>query len=121
MIADLKETYTIEKSIDINITSEIKHISSKSIVPISLIFNELISNSIKHAFEHLEKGKIEVLVSAHKDKGKITLIYKDNGKWKESESNSFGMELIETMTEQLDGTISIIKKDKTEFTFSLKV
>ncbi|MCH2230961.1 MAG: hypothetical protein MK105_11515 [Crocinitomicaceae bacterium] len=118
---DLKETYTIEKSIDINITSEIKHISSKSIVPISLIFNELISNSIKHAFEHLEKGKIEVLVSAHKDKGKITLIYKDNGKWKESESNSFGMELIETMTEQLDGTISIIKKDKTEFTFSLKV
>jgi two-component sensor histidine kinase len=33
------------------------------------------------------------------------LIYEDNGSWKEQENrNSFGLQLIETLTEQLDGT-----------------
>lgn len=118
---DLKETYSIAKSINIKISSEIRYVDSKSIVPISLIFNELISNSIKHAFDEVKVGEIHVSVSAHQNEGKITLKYSDNGKWKESNSNSFGMELIQTMTEQLEGTVEIKKEGKTEFNFTLKV
>lgn len=118
---DLISTYSVKTPIKLNIQSDIRNIGSKSIVPISLMFNELISNSIKHGFEDKKDGEINVLVSVSENKDYLTLRYSDNGTWKADTEKSFGMELIDTMTEQLEGERSLEKTEEgTFYTFSLK-
>jgi two-component sensor histidine kinase len=118
---DLIETYAVKKDIDLEINSEIDQINSTSIVPVSLIFNELISNSIKHGFAERDKGKIVVFVGACTSKENICMYYSDNGIWKEQTERSFGLELIETMTEQLEGELTVDKnEDGTHYKFTLK-
>ena len=118
---DLISTYSVKTPIKLNIQSDIRNIGSKSIVPISLMFNELISNSIKHGFEGKKDGEINVLVSVSENKDYLTLRYSDNGTWKADTEKSFGMELIDTMTEQLEGERSLEKTEEgTFYTFSLK-
>ncbi|MFT6922464.1 MAG: two-component sensor histidine kinase [Crocinitomicaceae bacterium] len=47
--------------------------------------------------------------------------YSDNGIWKADTQKSFGMELIDTMTEQLEDESSLEKTEEgTFYTFSLK-
>ena len=51
-------------------------------------------------------------------KNYLKLDYKDNGQWKKpKDENSFGLELIETFTEQLDGKLTINTENITTFSF----
>lgn len=118
---ELIETYSVQKPIELDVDSEIRSIGSKSIVPISLLFNELISNSIKHGFEHKDNGKITVRVRLGKLENYLSLEYGDNGNWKKESTKSFGMELIDTMTEQLEGDFTLNKTEEgTHYLFNLK-
>lgn len=118
---ELIETYSFEVPIQVIINSEIKQVGSKTIVPLALLFNELISNSIKHAFSDISSAKIEVNLKMGEE-GYFLMNYKDNGHWKSPEKDAtFGLELIKTMTEQLDGEQEILKSETgTEFSFKLK-
>ncbi|MEN9442980.1 MAG: hypothetical protein RLZ33_3057, partial [Bacteroidota bacterium] len=61
-------------------------------------------NSMKHAFDN--QGIINIIFTSDHD-GQLLLTYEDNGSWKEQENtSSFGLQLIETLTEQLDGEYS---------------
>lgn len=110
------------REIDFIATSEIEKVGLKSLIPIALILNELTLNSLKHAFHE----KIDCVIQLEVYKGEsdkwIKLIYKDNGNWDESknEHQSFGLMLVDTLVEQLDGTKEIIKeKSGTTFKFHL--
>lgn len=118
---ELIETYSVDIPIELIITSAVPKVGSKTIVPLALLFNELVSNSIEHAFQNLGEGKIVVSITEC-ESGCLNLIYKDNGVWKEGgKETSFGLELIGTMTEQLEGRYEIKKLDSgTEFLFDLK-
>jgi len=89
-------------------------------IPCALIFNELICNSFKHGFPNGKTGQIKVTLS--QDEGKIiTLIIEDNGiGFPEGmdlrKTDSLGLELVFTLTEQLEGTIEIEGKQGTKFT-----
>ena len=112
----LIESYSVNQSIKTTIYSDLEGISTKSLVPTSLIFNELISNSIKYAFIGMETGEISISVTI--ENGKIVCIYKDNGTWKKRENtDSFGLVLIESLTEQLNGTFTLSTESGTEYTF----
>jgi two-component sensor histidine kinase len=118
---DLIATYSVKMKIKLDVKSDIRNLGSKSIVPISLMFNELISNSIKHGFEDKKEGVISVHVAASENEDYLTLEYSDNGIWKADTQKSFGLELIDTMTEQLEGECTLEKTDKgTFYTFFLK-
>lgn len=99
-------SYGLKKEINYTISSELTSIQNDSIVPISLILNELMSNSLKHGFVEQLVCEIEVAITAL-DGNKYQLSYSDNGTWKSAapESSSFGLELIQSLTEQLDGKI----------------
>lgn len=86
--------------------SEVQNMGLKTIVPFGLLINELVTNSLKHAFECNEPGLITIRLTETPD-NRLILFYADNGKWKdERESNhSFGSELITLLTHQLDGTV----------------
>jgi len=103
-------------------------------IPCGLIINELVSNSLKHAFSKLDKEKHLILdfkgaklfVGLKKmKKEQLELIVADNGKGisKKSDiknSDSLGLQLVNTLVEQLDGKIEVDLSKGTKFiiTFS---
>ncbi len=118
---ELIDTYAVKKPIHLDVHTEIDRIDPKSIVPLSLLFNELISNSIKHGFRDAADGKITVRMLDCDKAGYICLKYDDNGTWKEGSKKSFGLELIDTMSHQLDGEYSMSTSGEgTSYTFSIK-
>lgn len=119
LVEDLVRTNATYEHIDYKVKANIETIGSKTIVPLALIINELVSNSLKHAFG--EGGKIKLEIN-NKDEVFFEMIYSDNGKWKEkSKDSSFGLQLIEVFTEQLDGSFERIVNEKgTAYIFQLK-
>ena len=102
---DILKSIQSETNIEFNIESQIDKIDVKSIVPISLIFNELITNSLKHGFNNQKNGKIDVKIINQHDV--ILFKYCDNGNWRIPENEAtFGLELIKTLTDQLEGKFS---------------
>ena len=86
-------------------------------IPFGLIINELVSNSLKHAFSKNDNGKISVKLKKDR-KNRISLDVYDNGKGFPEDldyknSDSLGLNLIYTMTKQMDGKIVIEKKNGT--------
>ena len=113
--------YTYKKEIEINVQSSVTMIHSKSIVPIAMLYNELITNSVKHAFGDVELPKITVSFNPI-DNEYFEMIYTDNGRWMENTNTSFGTELIQAMTEQLDGYYTIDKNNSgTSYSFKFKI
>lgn len=92
-------------------------------IPLGLLLNELISNSLKHAFSTQTKPVISFTV-LHLENS-IQCIYKDNGSGclsqKCSESNSFGFTLIHTLLEQLGASHAINTNNGFELTFTFQV
>lgn len=118
LLQDLIHSYSVEIPIHADIKSQVESISNKSLVPLALLFNELVSNSLKHAFKELAEGRIKILID--REKGKIILSYWDNGVWREKQKDtSFGLELIESLTEQMDGTYKRSTKQGTSYEFIL--
>ena len=99
---------------------EVEKIKLKPIVPIALIFNELISNSLKHG----KKEGVNLTIHFHMkttEEGNLDFTYSDNGMWKNpSRENSFGLELIEALSQQIEATMTFSSSPKTEFHFSMK-
>ena len=82
-------------------------------VPLALIFNELFSNSLEHAFESTDDPTIQL--DLYVDENGLSFQYRDNGNWKEvGERKSFGLELIDALVGQLDGKL-IFEKEPTTF------
>lgn len=121
LTTEIIDTYSVSKKILLNVNSEKKNIGQKGIVPLSMLFNELISNSVKHGLKNIDNGQITVnLKGLNNDY--FQLDYSDNGKWIEPDHSSFGLELISSMTKQLEG-ISTFSADEmgTHYSFKLKI
>jgi PAS domain S-box-containing protein len=99
-------------------------LSLDTAIPCGLLVNELISNSLKHAFPAKLIGKIEVEMTNEHDV--YTLKVRDNGKgipdsidFKNTET--LGLQLINTLTEQLEGKIDLKKDKGSEFIIKFKL
>jgi two-component sensor histidine kinase len=88
---------------------EAVELSINQAIPCSLIVNEVVTNSVKHAFERHEKGLISIALK--QDNERVLLKISDNGAGMEgsahemnqdSENTSLGMELIEALVIQLE-------------------
>ena len=88
-------------------TDEIRFSLDKAI-PLGLLINELVTNSIKHGFKNRKNGSIYIQLSFMYN-SKYELLYKDDGNGFDTESkikeDSLGMMLVENLTEQLDGQL----------------
>lgn len=118
LIYEILSSLSNDDKIKTSITSDVYAIGLKTIVPLGLIINELLSNSFKHAFKENENGLITINI--HKiNNNEFELHYNDSGKWTENtnERVKFGLELIETLTEQLDGTMI---RNQSDYHFKLK-
>ena len=91
-------------------------------VPIGLIVNELLTNSMKYAFPDGENG--QVAVSLKENKSHLILEVSDNGIGKPlsgtNEGTGFGTQLISLLTKQLEGKMSLTVKDGTSVSFEFE-
>jgi PAS domain S-box-containing protein len=97
----------------------------ESIIPLSLIINELVTNSLKHAFPNGKKGEIYINLEPC-NSGKLRLSVKDNGIGLPPEinirnSHTLGLQLVALLAEQLDGHIGISRDGGTELSVTLPV
>ncbi len=92
-------------------------------IPVGLIVNELISNSLKHAFPEGRNGEIAIMIQ--RDNATLTIAYRDDGvgipknfDWQKTES--LGLQLVNLLVDQLDGTIELDRTAGTAFTIVVK-
>ena len=88
----------------------------KVAIPCGLILNELISNSLKHAFGDSLEGCIEV--SLHRDaEQRYVLTYRDDGVGIPSDvepanPKTLGLSLVHNLTAQMGGTLETVPAEK---------
>jgi two-component sensor histidine kinase len=93
-------------------------------IPLSLIINELVVNSLKHAFPEDRRGKITIELAKTSVNGLI-LVFSDNGVGFPAtvsfpHSQSLGLQLIQTLTQQLMGDIAVTSSEAgTKFTITI--
>ena len=109
LLKDLISVYSIDTRVHLRFDLSIKYLNLNTLVPLGLLLNEVISNSLKYGFPQHQEGLIVVSIFPHLHQ-KIEMIVGDNGigyqgDLKSGNSGSLGFELILTLTEQLDGTI----------------
>ncbi|MDH7512070.1 MAG: histidine kinase dimerization/phosphoacceptor domain -containing protein [Clostridiales bacterium] len=88
-------------------------------IPCGLIMNELISNSLKHAFPEGRKGEI-YLELRRQDEKRLLLSVRDNGVGLPEDldiykTKTLGMQIVTLLAFQLDGTIELSREQGTEF------
>lgn len=93
LIEGLEETYSDEIEINYIIDADLQ---TEQAISSGIILNELVTNSLKHAFEN-DDGQIDILLSKVGDE--YTLTVRDNGIGydKEDVQKSFGLVLVETL------------------------
>ncbi|MFD1551426.1 hypothetical protein DNU06_13510 [Putridiphycobacter roseus] len=104
---DISSISNLSKPIEYDIQVSVAGLNLKTIIPIGLMINELATNSIKHAFQNSVHPLIRIQL-CEADLGQLSMCYFDNGNWSEQTRGhkGFGLELIETLTEQLDGSFT---------------
>ncbi len=106
-------------------------------VPLGMIVNELVSNSLKHAFTGRDRG--EIRIKLHREEPteletegyeststSFTLTISDNGvgipeNLDIEDLDSLGMQLVTSLVDQLDGKLEMKRNNGTEFTIRFTV
>jgi PAS domain S-box-containing protein len=110
---DYIEKHPIQCKVNVNTQNEITDVGV--IITLGLIVNELLSNSIKHAFQHVSQANIVIELQTLKDQTHNTVLcYSDNGSGipKENKHEGMGTLLLESFVEQLGGKIMLNSSPK---------
>ena len=92
-------------------------------VPLGLIISELVSNSLKYAYNDTNG---EILISLHPYENQLELVISDYGVGLPEDldfrntTSSFGLKLVNLLIAQLDGDIELDQSEGTKFTIKLK-
>jgi len=104
-------------------------------IPLGIIVNELISNSLKHAFVGRDKGEIRIILYREekgecKNEGykstRFIMTVSDNGmgipeNLDIEDLDSLGLQLVTSLVDQLDGELELKSNKGTEFTIRFTV
>ncbi|MFY9639234.1 MAG: histidine kinase N-terminal 7TM domain-containing protein [Methanobacterium sp.] len=109
--------------IKLNINVEDVMLDINTAIPLGLIVNELVSNSMKHAFPNDRKGKIDIEFKL--EDGIYSMIVSDNGvgfpkDYDLEVSDSLGLRIVNSLTEQIDGQIELERTNGTRYIIKFK-
>jgi PAS domain S-box-containing protein len=144
LTADLINSYTVKRNnFNLNLNLEQVYLGMDIAIPLGIIVNELISNSLKYAFQPGQKG--EIRISLCKNEGydgvhenfeaygtgrsesekslQYTLVVADNGPGIPEDvdvenTTSLGLQLIHVLVDQIEGHLELKRKRGTEFIIS---
>lgn len=111
LVSYLSDSFNIGQRIRFELSVEPLELDVSQAVPLGLILNEAITNSIKYAFPNGRSGLIAISLTniSHRH---YMLVISDNGigipvHFKDKRPGSLGMSLMKGLSEDLDGTFSI--------------
>jgi two-component sensor histidine kinase len=122
LMSYLSNIYSDKKSnIRFNVNVDNVNLDVDTSVPCGLLMNEIITNSLKHAFDE-RGGEINLEMKKHND-NKYYLIISDNGKglgfdFDEYSGDTLGVQLIRALVNQLDGNLEIDSSMGTKYSIS---
>jgi len=119
----LLQTYGLGKGSELKIDVAPIIFDIDTAMHLGLIINELLSNSLKHAFRENMKG--DIVVDIHKKGEEVEMLVSDNGVGFPADLDfmdtpSLGMQLVTTLVEQLEGAISLSRERGTAFRITFK-
>ncbi|WP_420316693.1 tetratricopeptide repeat protein [Ekhidna sp.] len=92
-----------------------------TIIPLGLIINELITNSIKYAFDDNENGTLEIHMKEEGDSLNVTVA--DSGKGLDENalqnSNAFGWKMIQSLSRKLKAEVNVNAENGTRVNLML--
>lgn len=126
LASDLFKSYNLSSgNIELKMEIEDIPIGIDTSIPCGLIINELLSNSLKHAFPENRKGEIKIEIRSAKE-SEIEMVYSDNGiglpkSFDFRKSTGFGFRMIIDLVEyKLMGNIKLIQDGGTIFQIRFK-
>jgi PAS domain S-box-containing protein len=141
---NLFNTYRLENA-NISLNTDLEEnifFDMDTAVPLGIIINELVSNSLKHAFSGRDEGEIRIKLCREKTKEFIYRIEESTDENIQSTSfiltvsddgigipeslnlenpDSLGIQLVTTLVDQLDGGLELKRNNGTEFTIRFTV
>jgi two-component sensor histidine kinase len=120
LTAHLMRTYNnFAHDVNLNVQVEDVYLSIDKAVACGLLLNELISNSLKYAFSNGNKGEIRIQLKQAQD-SRVSLVVGDNGVGIPAEvdfhnTSSLGLQLVNTLVNQIEGTIELDRSQGTCF------
>jgi len=121
LVHEIMNLSITRQSIHYEINTEVGKIGIKTLIPVGLLVNELVANSMKHAFDDHANAQIRIEIQKEEE-NRLRITYSDNGSWKKPQAgnSSFGLILIDTLIEQLEGTKEI-RQEETGTTYIIVV
>ncbi len=139
LTADLFGSYNLSDNISLKLDLEQIYLGMDTAIPLGIIVNELVSNSLKHAFPAGKSGEIYINLCKkesfaanydipgpcpscmEKNGFHYVLIVADNGKGipekiEFKNADSLGLQLVNILVEQVDGCMELKRNNGTEFT-----
>jgi len=106
-------------SIKLDVDVKDVYLDINTSIPCGLIINELVSNSLKHAFAGKKQGRIRIVLQPENE-DKFKLVVSDNGvglprSLDVTRTESLGLQLVTMLVDQLQGSLSIDRNGGTSF------
>ena len=120
----LSKSYVMQsKAIKLNSKIEDVYLGMDTAIPLGMIINELVSNSLKHGYPDSVEGNVNVTLEL--DGNEFTLNVSDDGiGFPENvdfrQTTSLGLQLVTILVDQINGTIELEKNGVTSFKIRFK-
>ena len=128
LATELLQSYKIGTE-DIRLKLDLENVSLKmdTAIPLGIIVSELVSNSLKHAFPRGRNGEIGIKLyrTENENISQFTLIVSDDGVGLQENIDfrntpSLGLQLVNALVEQINGSIELEKEAGTGFRIKFK-
>ena len=115
------DSFGANKRVQVECAMNALNVDIDTAVPLGLIVNELLTNTIKYAFPDGRSGKVQIKLE-QKSNGVLQMQISDNGIGKGGAINGtgFGGQLISLLTQQLGGTMKEENNNGTHIFFEFK-
>ncbi|MBL7910213.1 MAG: sensor histidine kinase [Bacteroidia bacterium] len=111
LISELFNSYNLAGDVTIEEDYDAINLSISVSIPLGLILNEIVTNSIKYGFKDEPAANNKFYISIKKENNFVSLIVKDSGKGFDKdlntdlETSSLGIVLIKSLTQQIEGKV----------------
>ena len=121
LLPSLTESYrSVAGQVSITIEANDVKLPINEAIPCGLVVNELVSNALKHGFVHQASGHIDVRIRQD-DQHMLELSISNDGEPIPDDldlerTSTLGLQLVQLLTRQLDGSLEIRRAHPTRFT-----
>lgn len=118
LVHHLRDRFNVSRRIHIHLQIPPLELDVSQAIPITLVINEAITNSIKHAFPGKELGQEITICMEQGEDNEIMLTIADNGiglppDFEEEHNSGLGLKFMQGLVEDIDGTFAMESENGT--------